>query len=264
MDRILRRLVEVLVLPPAGPLWLALAGAALLFTRWRRYGHWAIAVALATLFLLSTPWVEGWMMSTVDRHPPLPAEGEWPGADAIVVLGAGVQWGSREWGYDAPSSMAVARLRYAAELSRRTDLPMLVTGYTGGGMQEVMERDFGRPVRWVEDQSYDTWENAQNSAELLRLEQGEKGPIRRVYVVTHFWHMPRSVLAFRAAGFDPVPAPMGFSGPAPHATWVDGLRPQPSPLLSAKLITREWVGLAWYRWLASGAEGSPTEASQED
>ncbi|MEM8998121.1 MAG: YdcF family protein [Acidobacteriota bacterium] len=262
MDRALRRIVEVLVLPPAGPLWLALLGAILLVTRWRRAGRWAIGLGLAALFLLSTPLVEGWLMASVDSHPPLPAEGGWPGAEAIVVLGAGVQWGSREWGYDAPSSMAVARLRYAAEISRRTELPILVTGYTGGGMKAVMEGDFGRAVRWVEDQSYDTWENALNSATLLRARDGAP-PIRRIYLVTHFWHMPRSVLAFEAAGFDPVPAPMGFSGPAPHATWLDGLRPQPSALLTAKFVVREWIGLVWYRWLAFRGEGGDEGSGEE-
>ena len=129
-------------------------------------------------------------------------------------------------------------------------MPCHVTGYTGGGMKEVMERELGQPVQWIEDQSYDTWENATHTAALLKKEQPSGEPIRRVYVVTHFWHMPRSMLAFKAAGFEPIAAPMGFSGPAPHATWLDGLRPQPSPLLTAKLITREWLGLLWYHWLA--------------
>lgn len=258
MDRVLRRIVEVVVLPPAGPLWLMLLGSALLPTRFKRLGRWALFVGLAALFALSLPLVEGWLMASVDRYAPLSAEGEWPQAAAIVVLGAGVQWGSREWGYDAPNQMAVARLRYAAEVHRRTGLPLLVTGYTGGGMKEVMERDFQLPVRWIEDHSYDTWENAINSAELLA---AEAPGARRIYLVTHYWHMPRSMLAFEAAGFDPVPAPMGFSGPAPHATWLDGLRPQPSPLLTAKVVTREWVGLLWYRWLAAraGPDESPFE-----
>ena len=248
MDRVLRRIVEVVVLPPAGPLWLVLLGAALLPTRFKRFARWALAFGLVALFLLSLPIVEGWLMSSVDRHPALDIEATWPSADAIVVLGAGVQWGSREWGYDAPGPMAVARLRYAAEVHRRTSLPLLVTGYTGDGMRDVMERDFQRPVRWIEDQSYDTWENAFKTAELLA---AEAPGVRRVYLVTHFWHMPRSVLAFEAAGFEPIPAPMGFSGPAPHATWLDGLRPQASPLLTSKLIMREWVGLLWYGWLAA-------------
>ena len=164
MKQFLRRLVEIFVLPPAGPLWLALAGSLTLLTRWRKVGRWMIGIALVSLYLLSTQVVQTAIVATVDHHPPLPHNGEgWEPADAIVVLGAGVQWGSREWDGDAPSSMAVARLRYAAEVHRRTELPVLVTGYTGDGMKVVMERDFGIPVEWIEDRSYDTIQNAEKN-----------------------------------------------------------------------------------------------------
>lgn len=247
MERWLRRVVEVVILPPAGPLWLAGGGGLLLLTRYRKLGFGAVGIALVSLFLLSTTVVEGWLLSTVDRYPPLDLENldeaSVDGPQAIVVLGAGVRWGSREWGYDAPSSMAVARMHYAAELHRHVKLPVLVTGYTGDGMKDVMQRDFKTPVRWIEDQSYDTRENALFSTQLLRSEG-----IERVYLVTHFWHMPRSVLAFEAAGLDVVPAPLGFVGVSPDQTWFDAVRPKPSPLLNSKLVVREWVGLAWYRW----------------
>ncbi len=248
MERWLRRFVEVAVLPPAGPLWLAVLGGLLLLTRWRKAGVGAIAISLVALFLLSTAAVESWMLSTVDHYPPLDLSKQHSAAEAtdvqaIVVLGAGVRWGSREWGYDAPSPMAVARMHYAAEVHRHVDLPVLVTGYTGDGMKDVMQRDFKIPVRWIEDRSYDTRENALFSAELLR-SQG----VNRVYLVTHFWHMPRSVMAFEAAGLDVVPAPLGFLGAAPNQTWLDRVRPKPSPLATSKLVVREWIGLAWYRW----------------
>ncbi len=244
MKQFFRRLVEIVVLPPAGPLWLALAGALMLATRWRKVGRWMIAIALVSLYLLSTQVVQTAIIATVDHHPPLAPNGEgWEPADAIVVLGAGVQWGSREWDGDAPSSMAVARLRYAAEVHRRTELPVLVTGYTGDGMKVVMERDFGIPVEWIEDRSYDTIENAEKTARILRREK-----IERVYLVTHFWHMPRSVLAFRAVGIDVVPAPMGFVGHRPDDNWLDRLRPRAGPLFVANLVFHEWIGLLWYWW----------------
>ncbi|MEM6793462.1 MAG: YdcF family protein [Acidobacteriota bacterium] len=248
----LRRFVEVVILPPAGPMWAIVLGALLLMTRWRRSGRWLVAVGFSLLFLLSTPLVESWMIRSVDRYAPLdPSPGaRWPQAEAIVVLGAGVQWGSREWGFDAPSPMAVARLRYAAEVHRRTGAPVLVTGYTGDGMKNVMEQDFGIPVRWIEDQSYDTWENAQFSGRMLASAHEGGAPIRRVYLVTHFWHMPRAVIAFEASDLEPVPAPMGFIGPAPREGWVDRLRPQPSPLGVAKWVSREWIGWVYYRWRA--------------
>ena len=244
MKRFLRSFVEVFVLPPAGPLWLALVGAGVLLTRWKKVGRWMIAIALAVLYALSTQLVQSAIVSTVDHYPPLPAGGEgWEPAEAIVVLGAGVQWGSREWDGDAPSSMAVARLRYTAEVRRQTGLPVLVTGYTGDGMKVVMERDFGIPVQWIEDRSYDTIENAEKTARILRREG-----IGKIYLVTHFWHMPRSVLAFEAVDVEVVPAPMGFVGERPGDGFFDRLRPRAGPLLVANLIFHEWIGLLWYRW----------------
>lgn len=245
MKRFLRRFVEIFVLPPAGPLWFAVLGSLMLLrAKTRRLGGVLLAVGLVSLYLLSTPMVQSALVASVDHHPPLDPEAtDWPAAEAIVVLAAGVQWGSREWDGDAPGSMAVARLRYAAEVHRRTGLPVLVTGYTGDGMKVVMERDFGIPVQWIEDRSFDTIQNAEKTARILRREK-----IGKVYLVTHFWHMPRSVLAFEAVGQEVVPAPMGFVGPRPDDRLVDRVRPQAGPLLVSNLIFHEWIGLAWYWW----------------
>lgn len=244
MKHFLRRVVEIFVLPPAGPLWLAAVGGLLLFSRFRRLGKGLVLFSLLILYGLSTQWVQSGLVRSVDHYPPLSPEAQnWPEAEAIVVLGAGVQWGSREWGTDAPSSMAVGRLRYAAEVHRRTGKPVLVTGYTGDGMKVVMERDFGVPVTWLEDQSYDTIQNAEKTARLLRREG-----IKKVYLVTHFWHMPRSVMAFQATELDVVPAPMGFVGPRPGDHFLDNLRPRIGPLLVSNLVFHEWIGLIWYRW----------------
>lgn len=244
MENVLRDLVDLLLLPPGGPLWLAFSGLILRRTRWRRAGTVCLVLGLGSLLLLSMPLAQSALLATLDRHPPLDAAAKrWPDADAIVVLGAGVRWGAREWGDDVPGSVAVARMLYAAEIHRRTGRPVLITGYTGDGMRQVMERDFSTPVRWLEDRSFDTWENAAHSAAMLRREG-----IERIYLVTDFWHMPRAVLAFeRATDLEVVPAPMGFLGAPPGERFLDRLRPDPGPLVSANHVGHEWLGLLWYR-----------------
>src|SRR3546814_11808110 len=85
-------------------------------------------------------------------------------------------------------------------------------------MQSTRERDFGVEVRWTESESTSTWTNARLSAAKLRA-----ADIRRFYLVTHAWHMPRAMLAFAGTGLEAVPAPTRFVSRSALA-WVDFLR----------------------------------------
>lgn len=62
-------------------------------------------------------------------------------------------------------------------------------------MADLLRDDFGVQVRWKEERSRTTWENAQMTADLL-LPQG----IKRVAVVTQAWHMPRAVWSLKRPG----------------------------------------------------------------
>ena len=115
------------------------------------------------------------------------------------------------------------------------DLPLTV----GGLMAESMAGDFGVPVRWTEATSPTTWENAEYSATMLAA-----AGIRRVYVVTHAWHMPRSLLAFRRFGMEAASAPVR-SDPRPTLRLSEFL-PRTSAWVNSFYALHEWVGLAYY------------------
>ncbi len=111
---------------------------------------------------------------------------------------------------------ALDRLRHGIELSRKTGIPVMVTGGKGWGAKAGSENEaeisrrvarevFQFEIKWTESESRDTQENASNSKQLLT-QQG----ISKIALVTHSWHMPRSLKAFQNAGFDVIPAPMGF------------------------------------------------------
>ena len=70
----------------------------------------------------------------------------------------------------------------------------------------------------------------------------------RFYLVTSAGHMPRSLLAMKTLGLQPVPAPTDYRLPADwrNAEWL----PRPLTLEAANLAVHEYVGLAWY-WLRS-------------
>jgi uncharacterized SAM-binding protein YcdF (DUF218 family) len=88
---------------------------------------------------------------------------------------------------------------------------------------EIAQREFLRPLRWVEPKARDTLENAQYSVAMLR-----DVNVKQVVLVTHGWHMPRALQAFRQAAerekviWEFVPAPMGLANPIerPALRWI--------------------------------------------
>lgn len=238
------RFLENLLRPPNSLIWLAMIGLVLLRTRRRRAGAAVLAVSVVCLYLLSTPVVVEALMSSLDRHPPIDPSGIGrPDAQAIVVLSAGKTL-ALELGEEVVTAAALERLRYAAWLQREVERPILLTGVTSSLMDRSLSRWFGTEARWVETESRNTHEHAERCAELLRA-----AGIERIYLVTHYWHMPRAVAAFRQIdGLEIVPAPLGFGGGDPwpwyHPKWV---LPGTVQLYASALALHEWIGRAWYR-----------------
>ena len=236
--------LKKLLLPPAGPLIAAFAGLALYGAGAGRPGIALIAASLLALYLASAPGIGRLLLRSLDRHPALdPASPEARAAEAIVILDAGRHPAPPERGGDRVSPRTLERLLAGAELYRRLDLPILVSGDGAHElMAEVLDRSFGVPVRWIERDSRNTHENALRSAAVL----GEAG-IGRVVLVTHFWHMVRAAAAFRHAGLDVVAGPTGFVG---HLRSEGGLMmwvPSARVLFSSYLAQHEWIGVVWYR-----------------
>lgn len=244
-----------LILPPAN-LFLLIAIGLAVWHRWPRAGRIVAGAGLALLAFLSTTAGASLLVRPLERMTaPLPAP-ERAGAQAIVVLAAGRLQDAPEYGgRDIPDYLALARLRYAAHLQRRTGLPLLVSGGLGAkavqpegkagaealadAMAIALREDFGVPVRWVEPRSRDTFENAAYSAQMLRADG-----VRRILLVTDAMHMPRSRTAFEREGLEVVSAPTMFFG--------DQARSLGSWVPSAEGMRRSWyaayelLGIAWY------------------
>ncbi|MGH9562666.1 MAG: YdcF family protein, partial [Terracidiphilus sp.] len=147
------------------------------------------------------------MARLAEHYPPWGLRSS-AGAQAIVILGGG---GERdfapEYGGPAADPLLLERLSYGAFVARKTGLPILVTGFRieAAAMQATLLRNFGIDARWVDDSSFDTFENASHSARIL-----QAAGIQRIILVTHATHMWRSVHEFTAAGLDVIPAPVGM------------------------------------------------------
>ena len=206
----LKTLLKDLILPPAGPLLLVLLGLVLLKIR-PLLARICLAAGIASLWLLSTPIVSDVLTRIVELYPPVDMQLA-GNAQAIVILGGGGQraHAPEYGGVPAAEPYLLERLSYGAYLAKKTGLPILVTGFSleARAMHDTLERNFGIETQWVDDQAYDTFQNARNSARILTA-QG----VRRIVLVTRAAHMRRSVQEFTDAGFDVVPAPVGILAP---------------------------------------------------
>ena len=247
-----RYFVKNLLMPPG--ILLLLLVLAWWFRRSRpRLAGVCFALGAGGFWLMSLPVAVQWGAKALEREPPLARE-EWTTlaqrADAIIVLGAGRERGDLAWGADQPTGVALERERYAARLAKASGLPILTSGGLHYGtppsearlMADSLRDDFGVTVRWQEERSRTTWENALFSAEML-LPQG----IKRVVVVTQAWHMPRSVWSFQKAGFEVVPAPVAFLG-VDNARPLGGWMPEFKSIWQSGQLMNEAVGLVGY-WL---------------
>jgi uncharacterized SAM-binding protein YcdF (DUF218 family) len=202
----LKTLSRELILPPTGPLLLALIGL-LLFKARPRLSRIFVVTGVAALWLFSMPIVSDALTRIVERFPPVDLA-QAQSAQAIVILGGGGQRGfAPEYGGPAAEPFLLERLTYGAYLSHKLGLPVLVTGFwtEATAMHDTLQRNFGIEARWVDSQAYDTYLNAKNSARLLQADG-----VHRIVLVTRATHMPRSVHEFTDVGFDVVPAPVGM------------------------------------------------------
>ena len=223
----LKTILAALILPPAGPILLALFGLWLMRARsqveryprsrrWQGAGLWLATLSLLGLLLLSLPVVGNALMAPLEPNPPITAA-QLQRAQAIVILGGGSYHAAPEYGGDTVGFITLERLRYGARLARASRLPLLVAGGAPSGgrpeaeaMREALENDFGVKVRWVEAVSRDTAENASLSAPLLKA-----AGVTRVALVSHGWHLPRAAALFEKQGFAVTPAPTAFSTEVP-------------------------------------------------
>jgi len=240
---------------------LVLLGIALaLFDRTRRLGLAAAALAVAAIFVAGlSPLASALILPLERRFPQFRDDGR--PVDGIVVLGGAVQSRDSVQLGQLTVNEAAERFIAALDLSRRyPNARILLSG--GGGARLLTQEppeaavtadalvalgvERGRLI--VEDRSRTTAENAVFSAELAKPGAGE-----RWLLVTSAWHMPRSVGAFRHAGFPVTAYPVDFrtNGEAafePFGFVSEGLR-------RSDEAAKEWAGL--FAYYLSGRSSDP-------
>jgi uncharacterized SAM-binding protein YcdF (DUF218 family) len=171
---------------------------------------------------------------------------------AVVVLGGGRELLAAEYGDANLNSFSLARLRYGLWLGRETALPVAYSGGVGHAQPQgrseaeiaarIARSEFGQPLKWTEGRSRDTRENAALTLAMLR-----PAGVTRIVLVTHAWHMPRSMRAFEQAiaqqggGISVVAAPIGMTRHVslPLLRWL----PSTEGFVTTRSVWREALGL---------------------
>jgi uncharacterized SAM-binding protein YcdF (DUF218 family) len=266
---------EFLFLPPGLLLPFALAGMFLLKRR-KHLGLFIIFLGIALTLGLSMPKVARSLVTGLQIHPPIDMQMNYnPQTTAIVVLGGGRYPNAPEYNdQDQVSPATLERLRYAARLKQKLDLPMVLSGGRRNAdstpeavmMNQVMVDEYAVEPEFLDVRSANTHEQAIYVQAILA-EQA----IEQVIIVTHAWHMIRAMSEFRAQGISAIPAPMGFMATAEHQ--VDYIPSAAAMLISSRAL-HEHYALTWLNLhhqhdqtlpakAAEPAENSPQDQGQE-
>jgi uncharacterized SAM-binding protein YcdF (DUF218 family) len=248
-----RSTLPLLLVPPAGLIWWLLLGLVVM-RRHRRLGIAIASAGLGTLYALSMPIVGGALIGSLEAIQPAVPGDRTPGA--IIILGGDGERTPDPMVTAEPGPLSLQRLAGAAILERANNLPVLITGGKVGPdqpavadlMADLFTQAFGLPVEWRETAAQNTCENARYSAEILR-----KAGISSAIVVTHAWHMPRAILAFRQAGYPIVPSPL--HGDTHEIRGLSDLLPHTTAWVRSFYAIHEWIGLIAYRFGACPASG---------
>jgi uncharacterized SAM-binding protein YcdF (DUF218 family) len=247
-------LVTALLLPPVPLLLLVLMGARLMFRR-RLLAWLLILLGVTGLWLMCTGAAGKLLLNGLLRPPPVLisseiAELRKSPRTAIVVLGGGRRELAPEYGVSTLNARSIERLRYGIWLARETGLPLGFSGGVGHGAKagateadiaaRIAERDFGRPLRWLETSSRDTRENALRTVALLQ-PQG----IEKIVVVTHAHHMSRALRNFERAveGHKMTIVGASMGGPTPGPLEPSDWLPSVRGFESTWIALHEWLGM---------------------
>jgi uncharacterized SAM-binding protein YcdF (DUF218 family) len=252
MSPIVTTTIAAFLLPPLSLIIFGLLGA-MMWRRHPRLGKSAVTLSVVMLIVLSMPAVGNGLLTLLERDANAP-ESDYGRAQAIVALAGGRNYEIAEFGGDTVDKYTLERVRLAAFLQRKTQLPLLVTGgrpdHDESAEADLMQtalREYSTPAKWIEADAKNTAQNATLSRAILQKEN-----INTIILVTHGWHMPRARQAFERAGFVVIPA--GAGRHAQRLTSIIPFVPSAEGLHRSEMFMHEIIGMTWY-WLRNEGDG---------
>lgn len=241
------------VAQPSNFLALICAAGVLLYLIGRRRAGLRLGGTGLVLLLIAgySPLGHVLLLTLTERFPAWQADG--PAPDGIIILGGAIDpdlsRARDQLEVDASAERVIAML----ELARRFPQARIV--FSGGSARLITEGAAEAPLAGallrrfeidrsrilLETESRTTAENARLTRELVQPKPGA-----RWLLVTSAFHMPRSIAAFRAAGFPVEAFPVDWR----TRGWRDAMVPfrrLSAGLARVDVAVHEWVGLIAYR-----------------
>ncbi len=233
-------------------------GAILIWTGWARWGRRFVSIGAVLLLIVGlSPLGNALILPLEDRFPRADLDRPPPPAGIIILGGAEdrLVGGAR---HAQTLNEAGERLLEGAILAHK--FPGAKIAFSGGDAGILYKSDseaegaaalltqlgIARDRLILESDARDTYENAVYLKKELEA-KGELDASKRWLLITSAYHMPRSMGAFRQAGFEVEPWPVDYRTRGledlsrPFDKVSEGLR-------RVDVATREWVGLVAY-WL---------------
>jgi len=250
---VISKLLGFFALPSNDVLAVGLIGLVLMPTRFARTARALLSTSVLLLLACGLLPLGNLLIAPLEeRFPPWDAPSGAP--DGIVVLGGAIDPELVAARRASELNEAAERVTVVAELARTyPSARILYSGGNGnllarGGSEAhiagALLETLGVPPKRVilEDQSRTTAENAAFSARLAIPKPGE-----RWLLVTSAFHMPRSIGAFRKAGFAVEAYPVDYRTAGAADLWIP-FGSVATGLGRTDTAAREWVGLMVY-WL---------------
>jgi uncharacterized SAM-binding protein YcdF (DUF218 family) len=238
-------------------------GVLLLATRLRRLSIGLMAIGIVAIVVMGlSPLGNILLLSLSERFPAWTNDGRTP--DGIIVLGGAINPDISEARHSVELSGSAERMTVVATLARQFPATPII--FTGGSsnliVPGVSESKFAKPLLEsfgvpsgrivLETKSRTTSENAIFTRDLLQPKPGQHW-----LLVTSAYHMPRSMAAFRGAGFDVAAYPVDWR----TRGWSEALAPfdqLSSGLNRTDTAAHEWIGLIAYRLAGRSDELLPS------
>lgn len=261
------KLIPYLLYPTTWIVLLMLAALLLLWRRAETKAMLALGMALLLVCVFANPRVGTFLWGSLEAfYPPQPVQ-TMPTADAIVLLGGGVELAAPPR-LEPDLNEAADRLWHAAKLYHAGKAPLIIV--SGGqvfpqpGLKSeaeyhvdlLLQLGVPREAIVLETRSRNTAENAQFTADLLQQQSVDtttanqssiEKPSRRILLVTSAIHLPRSMLLFTRAGLLPVAASCDVRTAELQRLLLLDFLPSAHALFVSETAIREWLGLFYYQ-----------------